>query len=116
MPSPSHAPESPGIDRAATGVRILLTLLFALVIRVVEAVLAVVVIFQLAATLVTGQPPGPAVRDFANRVCVYLYRVTRFLTYNDADPPFPFSDWPEALEPPTEAYADGERAAPHARA
>jgi len=92
------------IDRAATGVRILLTILFALVVRLVEAVLAVIVIFQLAYTLVTQQPPSPKVRDFANRVVAYLYRVTRFLTYNDAEPPFPFRDLPDPIEPPTDAY------------
>jgi len=92
------------IDRGATGIRIVLTILFALVARVVELLLAVLVVFELAFTLVTQQPPSRKLRDFANQVCAYLYRVARYLTYNEADPPFPFTDFPEALEPPTDQY------------
>ncbi|HKJ24998.1 MAG TPA: DUF4389 domain-containing protein [Myxococcota bacterium] len=101
------------IDRGATGIRIVLTVLFALIARVVELLLAVLIVFELALTLVTQQPPRRKIRDFANQVCAYLYRVTRYLTYNEADPPFPFTDFPEALEPPTDQYDD---AAPRPRA
>lgn len=92
------------IDRAATAVRIVLTLLFALIVRVVELLLTVLVLFELGFTLVTRQPPRRTIREFANQVCAYLYRVTRYLTYNEAEPPFPFTDFPEALEAPTDDY------------
>ncbi len=99
------ATEAPAtIDRSATGIRILLTILFAVIMRLVEALLAVVVLFELGFTLVTQQPPSLKLRRFANEVVTYLYRVTRYLTYNDAEPPFPFTDFPGALEPPTDAY------------
>jgi len=107
------------IDRGATGVRIVLTLLFFLIARVVELLLAVLVVFELGITLVTQQPPSRKIRDFANQVCAYLYRVARYLTYNEADPPFPFTDFPEAVEPPTDQYDDAparSRAAPPAAA
>jgi hypothetical protein len=98
---------APGrIDRGATGIRIALTVLFAVIARVVELLLAVLVVFELAVTLVTQQPPSRKLRDFANQVCTYLYRVTRYLTYNEAEPPFPFTDFPEALEPPTDEYGE----------
>jgi len=105
-PARAAAPAGPPgeIDRAATGVRIVLTLLFALIVRVVELLLTVLVLFELGFTLVTRQPPRRTIRDFANQVCAYLYRVTRYLTYNEAEPPFPFTDFPEALEPPTDDY------------
>ncbi|MBW2316721.1 MAG: DUF4389 domain-containing protein [Deltaproteobacteria bacterium] len=92
------------IDRGATGIRIALTLLFAIIARVVELLLTVLVLFELGFTLVTQQPPRHKIRDFANQVCTYLYRVTRYLTYNEAEPPFPFTDFPVALEAPTEDY------------
>ena len=95
------------IDRGATGVRIVLTLLFAIIARVVELLLTVLVVFELGFALVTQQPPSRKLRDFANQVCTYLYRVTRYLTYNEAEPPFPFHDFPEPLETPTESYDDG---------
>ena len=103
-PSPPAPPSQ--IERGATGIRILLTVLFAVIARVVELLLTVLVVFELGFALVTQQPPSRKIRDFANQVCTYLYRLTRYLTYNEAEPPFPFTDFPEALEAPTEDYDD----------
>jgi len=114
--TPPPARPSQRIERGATGIRILLTLLFAVVSRVVELLLTVLVIFGLGVALVTQRPPSRKIRDFANQVCTYLYRLTRYLTYNEAEPPFPFTDFPEALEAPTEAYDDPLEAPPASRA
>jgi len=104
----TQTPASRGhrIKRGATGIRILLTLLFAIISRVVGLLLTVIVIFELGVALVTRRPPSRKIRDFANQVCTYLYRLTRYLTYNEDEPPFPFTDFPEALEAPTDAYDD----------
>ena len=112
-PESGKKPPAREIDRSSTGIRILLTLLFAIIANVVEILLTVLVLFELGFTLVTQQPPGRKIRDFANQVCTYLYRLTRYLTYNEAEPPFPFTDFPEALEAPTDDYDDaiGEAAA-----
>jgi hypothetical protein len=96
------------IERGPTGIRILLTLLFSIIARVVELLLTVIVLFSLGFTLITQQPPSRKLREFANQVCTYFYRMTRYLTYNEAEPPFPFSDFPEALEPPTDDYDGGD--------
>ncbi len=40
------------------------------------------------------RPPNNRVRSFANRTLSYLYRITRYLTYNQSKVPFPFSDFP----------------------
>jgi len=106
-PGPRIPPEG-RIDRGATGIRIVLTLLFYLVARVVELLIGVLVVFELGFALVTQQPPRRTIRDFANQVCTYLYRVTRYLTYNEAEPPFPFTDFPEPIEAPTSAYESVE--------
>jgi hypothetical protein len=47
------------------------------------------------------------VRSFANRTLSYLYAVTRYLTYNQAEVPFPFSDFPREVDPmpPVETVA-----------
>jgi hypothetical protein len=86
------------IDRKDTGIRILLTILFVLIGGVVESVLGLIVLFALLWALITKQPPGVGVRALANRIIAYYYRIGRYLTYNESLVPFPFSDFPEALE------------------
>jgi hypothetical protein len=86
------------IDRKDTGIRILLTLLFALIASVVESVVALIIVFALPWALITKQPPGLRVRALANRIITYYYRIGRYLTYNESLVPFPFSEFPEAFE------------------
>jgi hypothetical protein len=86
------------IDRKDTGIRILLTLLFGLIAGVVESVAALIIVFALVWALITRQPPGLRVRELANRIITYYYRIGRYLTYNESLVPFPFSEFPEALE------------------
>ena len=87
------------IERKDSGIRILLTLLFALIAGIVEAILALAVVFELLWALITKQPPGLRVRELANRTIGYYYRLWRYMTYNESQLPFPFSDFPAALEP-----------------
>lgn len=89
------------IPRGETGLRILLTILFAIIGSVVETLVAVIVIFELVATLFTQRAPSDRVRELANRIISYYYRVGRYLTYNESRVPFPFADFPAAVEPPT---------------
>ena len=86
------------IDRKDTGIRILLTILFVLIVGLVESVLGLIILFALLWALVTKQPPAVGVRALANRIIAYYYRIGRYLTYNESLAPFPFSDFPEALE------------------
>ncbi|NNL66697.1 MAG: DUF4389 domain-containing protein [Myxococcales bacterium] len=111
--NPSSSPDGNAhggsvIDRGATGIRILLTLVFSIVARLVEVVLTVIVLFDLGFTLITQKPPSRKIREFANQACTYLYRIARYLTYNEAEPPFPFTDFPDVFEPPTSDYDDVE--------
>jgi hypothetical protein len=82
------------IERSETGIRVLFTLLFVLVIHAVEAVLGVVVLFGLAFALVTRTAPPERVREFAERVIRYAVEVVSYLTYNRQEPPFPFDAFP----------------------
>jgi len=92
--------EEGGIERTDTAFRMLYSLLFALVISVLETVVGVLVIFQLLYTLIAKHEPSRRVSDLGNRLATYFYRMLRYLTYNSDDLPFPFSDFPEALEAP----------------
>jgi hypothetical protein len=104
-------PEEAEIERSETGLRILLTLVFLLIARVVETVVVAVVVFELAYALVTRTPPSERVRRFANRAVAYFYRLGRYLTYNEAQPPFPFADFPREIEPPESLEEKEERGA-----
>ena len=92
--SRSEEPVSETVDRFDTGLRVLLTLLFIVIVRVVEAVLAVVIVFGLLYTLITQQEPAPSVKRFSERVLAYTVQIVRYLTYNGEDAPFPFRDFP----------------------
>ena len=86
------------IRRRDTLIRIGLTLLFLLVIGVIETVLALIVTFELIVALVTERPPSPRVRELANRIVSFYYRIGRYLTYNESRVPFPFDEFPGAIE------------------
>ncbi len=95
------------IDPRDTGIRILLTLLFTVVASVLDTLVGVLVVFSLLWALITRRAPHPRLRSLANRIITYEYRIHRYITYNDAQVPFPFSDLPNPLEAPT---WDGESA------
>jgi len=97
-------PEAPQFDADEiplrhTGARIVLTLLFMVVTSVIHTILWALVLFCLLWTLITRQPPLARIRALANRVVAYEYRIRRYVTYNESEVPFPFSDLPEAVEP-----------------
>jgi hypothetical protein len=87
------------ITRADTLIRALLTLLMAVIWGLVETALAVAIIFSIIWTLIVQQPPPSRLREFANRLVSYSYRLWRYMTYNEGQVPFPFSDFPAELEP-----------------
>jgi len=60
------------IERKDTAIRLLYTLFFVVVVRVVEVVLGIVVLLNLVFTLITKRPPSESVRRFANRTISYL--------------------------------------------
>lgn len=97
------------VERIDTGFRILDSIFFAIVFSLVESLLAAIVVFQLGYSLVTERPPSERIRDFGNRLCTYAYQLFRYLTHNSSERPFPFSDFPEALEPSGWPYRETRR-------
>ncbi|MCP4007205.1 MAG: DUF4389 domain-containing protein [bacterium] len=91
--------DSGEIDRVDTVVRIFYTLLFILGLGVLRGGIYVLVAFQLGYTLITQAPPNERIGEVSNRLVAYYYRVLRYLTHNDAIKPFPFTDFPEPVEP-----------------
>lgn len=84
--------------RRQTGIRILATLFFVIVVwSIVETILFVAIVFQIVYALI-AEKPNEWVAGFANRTIVYLYRVMRYLTFNEERVPFPFSRFPGVIE------------------
>ena len=104
--------ESPELDRGAIALRAVFSLLVALILSVLNSLLGILVIFQLAYSFVTRRVPSARVRELGNDVTAYYYQVLRYLTHNDSRIPFPFSDLPAPLEAGRPAYATDS--APHA--
>jgi hypothetical protein len=86
------------IARFDTGLRVLLTVLFGVIWGIVEAILGLIVVFGLGWMLVTRRAPPPRVREISNQLVTYSYRIWRYLTQNEAEIPFPFSEFPALLE------------------
>ncbi len=91
--------EEIAIERKETGIRILITLLFFVVTEILRWVLGAIVLFELGFALITQRLPSNRIRRFANQTVSYYFRILRYLTYNDSDRPFPFSDFPSEVEP-----------------
>ena len=97
------------IERKETGIRILLTVLFVVILRAVDIVFGVIVLFQLIFALITKRRPGDRVAHFANRIITYVVQLLRYLTYQEDHRPFPFSDFPgESAPPDTSAKPNGQ--------
>ena len=93
------------LDRGAIALRAVFSLLIAIIISVLDSLLAVVVIFQLVYSFVTQSMPSARVQKLGNNVTAYYYQALRYLTHNDSQTPFPFSDFPTPLEVGRSAYA-----------
>ena len=87
------------IDRSTTCKRILFTIFFFFVIRLLEVVLAFIVLFELVYSLITQRPPNPRVPRFAHRILRYGFDVGQYVTFNKNELPFPFDDLPNGIEP-----------------
>lgn len=85
-------------------VRGLYIILFAIAWGLSELLLAVTVLFQFLAVLVTGSANGRLLR-FGQNLSRYHYQIARFVSFNTEEKPFPFSDWPDE-EPGGERWRD----------
>ncbi len=94
--------ESQGtVSRKQIAIRLLYTLLYVAILEVVKTVILLVTLFEYFFLLITLQHNEPA-RSFANRVAAYGYRLMRYVTLNENQRPFPFSEFPVEIEPPDE--------------
>ncbi len=89
------------LTRKAIAIRLLYTLLYAAIFMVVKTIILLITLFEYFLLLVTLQHNEPA-RVFANKVATYAYRLMRYMTLSENQRPFPFSEFPAAIELPDE--------------
>ncbi len=88
-----------GIPRGKIGVRLLYTLLFVLILSVMNLVIQLIALVQYVILLLTRSYSEP-LRSFSNKAAVYVYRLIRYITLNDNTRPFPFMDFPAEMDRP----------------
>jgi len=96
---PTPEPVAAPVSRTQILIRLFYTVLFLIVFGIVHAIINLATVFQYILLLITLKESQP-VRRFANQLAVYGYRLMRYLTLNDNARPFPFSDFPQEMEPP----------------
>jgi hypothetical protein len=88
-------------SRKPIAIRLLYTLLYVAIFEVVKTIVFLVTIFEYFLLLITLKHNEPA-RTFANQAATYGYRLMRYLTLNENQRPFPFSEFPPEIELPDE--------------
>ena len=93
--------QEPVFSGKQIGIRLLYTILFLVILGIVMVIVKVVVVFQFI-YFFTTRKPNESVRQFSNKISTYGYRIFRYLTLNESQRPFPFTDFPQELEPSDE--------------
>lgn len=92
-------PQSPPITNGMIGIRLLYTTLFFLALGIIAAILKIAILFQFVVLFATKKHNEP-VRNFCNQLSTYGYRLLRYITLNENQRPFPFTEYPDAMELP----------------
>ena len=95
----SSVPAASPVSRTQILIRLLYTVLFWIVFGIVHFLINLATVFQYILLLITLRPSEP-VRRVSNQLAAYGFRVMRYLTLNDNLRPFPFSEFPQEMEPP----------------
>lgn len=77
--------------------RALFMIFFAIVMRVVELILGVMMLTQFIAKLATGSTL-PSLTEFGASLSRYVMHIVRFQTFVCEDRPYPFASWPGAAD------------------
>ena len=93
--------QKPDVSRKQIGIRLLYTILFLVILGIVLVIVKVAVVFQFIYFFSTRKS-NESVRQFSNKISTYGYRILRYITLNENQRPFPFTDLPPELEPPEE--------------
>lgn len=96
-----NAVQDTTITRKSVGIRLLYTLLYLVVFEILKTIIQIVALFQFVYLLIS-KTYNERARTFSNKVVTYAYKVMRYVSLNDNNRPFPFSDFPVEMEQPEE--------------
>jgi len=81
------------LKEKSSWLRLLFVILFVFICYVALGLIALVMLFQILYTLITGKP-NEKVLPFSRQLTAYIRDILHYLTYSTEERPFPFSDWP----------------------
>lgn len=87
------------LAKDSTWMRALYMVLFAILYSIAEIVIAVVVVFQFFAVLITGKANARLLK-LGQGLSTYVYQVMLFLTFNSEYHPYPLGAWPKGAPAP----------------
>jgi len=87
------------VSRKDILIRLLYTVLYLLVFEIIKLIIQIIVLFQYIYLFITLSH-NDRLRNFSNKLCTYTYDLMRYLTLNKNQRPFPFNDFPPAMEEP----------------
>ncbi|MBW2264974.1 MAG: DUF4389 domain-containing protein [Deltaproteobacteria bacterium] len=87
------------LSRKRIAIRFLYTIFFVLVLEILKIIIQLSVLFQYVYLFITTDYNNP-VRNLSNKVAAYAYKVMRYVTLNENQRPFPFSEFPQEIDQP----------------
>lgn len=81
------------MTRKETAIRFLFALLFSAIYSVSELVVFSLAVLQFGFQFILGES-NDKVASFSRCLNKYIFQVLQYVTLNEEDKPFPFSDWP----------------------
>jgi len=88
--------------------RLVFMVLFALIYKLLDVVLILIVIAQYLFHVLTDKD-NETLRQLGDGLSCYYYQIFRYLTYNSEEKPFPFSDWPTSSKDMIEELKKSEK-------
>ncbi len=86
------------IVRKNIGIRFIFFLFFIIVWSILDIVLFILVLFQFIFLFIFTKH-SESIKTLSHKLTVYFYRVLRYVTFNENLKPYPFSKFPEIIEP-----------------
>jgi hypothetical protein len=105
------------LKRQSTWMRLLYTILFAIIFNIAEFVVVVIFAIQFLSKLFTGRV-NEQLQGLGQNVGAYVYEIILFFTFHSDDMPYPFSPWPSAApsaKPAAKSRAPRKRKTPPAK-
>ena len=96
-PEPNNTAKTDRIEEPSIWIRGLYMLLFAIITRLTELVIGVVMLIQFVLKAATGNI-NTDLLNFGDQLSRYLFKIVQFQTFNSEDKPFPFDQWPQGRE------------------